>query len=80
LRKTEYLLSNSFLKQVTHDVDGLQFVPLDEPYRLNAGDKTSNEKSNSKQFLVWKKKKKSDGIVPETLLIQCIKLIINDAT
>ena len=77
MRKTEYLLSNSFLKQVTHDVYGLQFVPLDEPYRLNAGDKTSNEKSNSKQFLVWKK---SDGIVPETLLIQCIKLIINDTT
>lgn len=77
LRKTKYLLSNSFLTQVTHPLDGLQFIPLDEPYRLNAGEKTCSGNINSKQFVVWKK---SDGIVPETLLIQCIKLILNDAT
>lgn len=60
LRKAEYLLSESFLQQVTHDVDGLQFIPIEAPYKLStdAAAATTEENGNSNsihnKLLIWK--------------------------
>jgi mRNA-capping enzyme len=77
LRKTEYLLSATFLQQVTHDVDGLQFIPIEAPYKLStAAATTTDEDGNSasvhNKLLIWKQ---SDGqyLSSATLLAQIQK-------
>jgi len=79
LRKTEYLLSATFLQQVTHDVDGLQFIPIEAPYKLStAATTTTDENGNSasvhNKLFIWKQ---SDALClsSATLLAQIQKIL-----
>lgn len=81
LRKTEYLLSTAFLQQVTHEVDGLQFIPLEEPYTLATAIPTNGNSNNSNtvsnKHFIWKK---SDETIPSALLLSQIKETLNAST